>query len=91
MKKRKSFSKQVWVYAEDVYRFVPQTVWDKYSVIFPYVWTASAFKGAFGETYYIPNAKRHLDNNFSWLNVMANENLKFRKGIRGLVLTGWQR
>ncbi|XP_071448252.1 hexosaminidase D-like isoform X2 [Hetaerina americana] len=81
----------VWVYAEDVYRFVPPGVWDKYAAIFPRVWAASAFKGAFGETVYVPNAKRHLDNNLRWLDVMARENSKFRGGFRGLVLTGWQR
>ncbi|XP_046387009.1 hexosaminidase D [Ischnura elegans] len=81
----------VWVYAEDVYRFVPPGVWDKYATIFPRVWAASAFKGAFGETVYVPNAKRHLDNNLRWLDVMAREGPKFRGGFRGLVLTGWQR
>ena len=52
---------QVWVYAEDVYRFVPSMIWDKYAAVFPRIWSASAFKGAFGETLYIPNAKRHLE------------------------------
>ncbi|KAG8234758.1 hypothetical protein J437_LFUL006590, partial [Ladona fulva] len=81
----------VWVYAEDVYRFVPPGVWDKYAAIFDRVWAASAFKGAFGETLYVPNAKRHLDNNLRWLDVMSRESTKFKGGFRGLVLTGWQR
>ena len=34
----------VWVYAEDVYRFVPSYTWDRYSQVFHYFWTASAFK-----------------------------------------------
>ena len=34
----------VWVYAEDVYRFVPSYTWDRYSQVFNYFWTASAFK-----------------------------------------------
>lgn len=81
----------VWVYAEDVYRFVPSIVWDKFATVFPRVWTASAFKGAFGETMYIPNIKRHLENNLKWLEVMASEGPKFKEGFQGLVITGWQR
>lgn len=37
----------VWVYAEDIYRFVQPQIWDKYSVVFKTAWAASAFKGAF--------------------------------------------
>lgn len=81
----------VWVYAEDVYRFVPTMVWDKYAAVFSRVWAASAFKGAFGETLYIPNVKRHLENNLRWLEVMSAEASKFRGGFSGIALTGWQR
>uniref|UniRef100_A0A1B6C721 beta-N-acetylhexosaminidase n=1 Tax=Clastoptera arizonana TaxID=38151 RepID=A0A1B6C721_9HEMI len=81
----------VWVYAEDVYRFVPSSVWEKYAVTFPRIWTASAFKGAFGETLYIPNVKRHLENNLRWLQVMATEGPKFSGGFQGIAVTGWQR
>ncbi|KAL0269395.1 UNVERIFIED_CONTAM: hypothetical protein PYX00_007145 [Menopon gallinae] len=81
----------VWVYAEDIYRFVPSMVWEKYAEIFPRVWAASAFKGAFGETIYIPNVKRHLENNLRWLEVMTAESSKFKFGFGGIVLTGWQR
>ncbi|XP_014250389.1 hexosaminidase D-like isoform X2 [Cimex lectularius] len=81
----------VWVYAEDVYRFVSYSVWDKYAAIFPRVWAASAFKGAFGETLYIPNVKRHLENNLRWLDVMSNEGPKFKHGFQGIAITGWQR
>lgn len=38
----------VWVYTEDIYRFVPMQTWDKYATVFPTVWAASAFKGAHG-------------------------------------------
>ncbi|KAJ1525711.1 hypothetical protein ONE63_008922 [Megalurothrips usitatus] len=81
----------VWVYAEDVYRFVPSIVWDKFASVFPRVWTASAFKGAFGETMFIPNIKRHLENNLKWLEVMASEGPKFKEGFQGIAITGWQR
>lgn len=81
----------VWVYAEDIYHFVQPSVWDKYAAVFSTAWTASAFKGAFGETLYIPNAKRHLENNLRWLDVMATQTSAFKQGLVGIVLTGWQR
>ena len=81
----------VWVYAEDIYRFMPPSTWTKFSQIFSHVWAASAFKGAFGEQLTVPNVRRHLDNHMNWLDVMATENAKFSGGFRGLVLTGWQR
>ncbi|XP_076054038.1 hexosaminidase D-like [Oratosquilla oratoria] len=81
----------VWVYAEDVYRFVQPSVWTKFSQVFSHIWAASAFKGAFGEQLTVPNVRRHLDNNLNWLDVMAAEGGKFGSGFRGLVLTGWQR
>lgn len=81
----------VWVYAEDVYRFVQPPVWDKYASVFHTAWAASAFKGAFGETLYIPNARRHLENNLRWLDVMSQQSNGFKNGLSGIVLTGWQR
>ncbi|GFT73860.1 hexosaminidase D [Nephila pilipes] len=79
-----------WTYVEDVYLFLPNSLWEKYSQVFPYIWTASAFKGAFGETLTIPDAKRHLENNKAWLAVMSENNVAFT-GFRGIALTGWQR
>lgn len=38
----------IWVYTEDIYRFVPMQAWDKYATVFTTVWGASAFKGAHG-------------------------------------------
>ncbi|XP_050296211.1 hexosaminidase D-like isoform X2 [Anthonomus grandis grandis] len=81
----------VWVYAEEIYRFVQPPVWDKYAGVFKTAWTASAFKGAFGETVYAPNARRHLENNLRWLDVMSTQSNSFQHGFRGIVLTGWQR
>ena len=81
----------VWVYVEDVYRFIPSHIWDRYSIVFPYIWTASAFKGAYGEALIVPDVNRHLQNNLNWLSVMAVEEQKLKGGFRGLVLTGWQR
>ncbi|GFT14208.1 hexosaminidase D [Nephila pilipes] len=80
----------VWTYVKDVYRFVPYNVWMSYSEVFPFVWAASAFKGAFGETLTVPNVKMHLENNEAWLDVMAEQHKKFGN-FRGIVITGWQR
>ncbi|KAK2717605.1 hexosaminidase D-like [Artemia franciscana] len=81
----------IWVYAEDIYRFVPETEWKKFSDVFSTFWSASAYKGAFGETLILPEVKRHIDNNANWLAVMRSEGTRFKNGVRGLVLTGWQR
>jgi len=81
----------VWIYAEDVYRFMPSFNWDRLSAVFPYVWTASAYKGAHGETLVVPDAKRHMVNQLNWLEVMRQEESKFTGGFKGIVLTGWQR
>ncbi|CAG0896354.1 unnamed protein product, partial [Darwinula stevensoni] len=80
----------VWVYAEDVYKFVPATTWNAYAGAFDRVWGASAFKGAFGETLVLPPLGRHLQNNLKWLEVFRKEAGKFQE-FRGIVLTGWQR
>lgn len=81
----------VWVYAEDIYRFVQPQVWEKYAAVFKTAWTASAFKGAFGETLTVPDARRHLENNLRWLDVMSQQGRLFKHGFNGIVLTGWQR
>lgn len=81
----------IWVYATDIYRFIQPQLWDMYAKVFPTIWTASAFKGAFGESLMIPPLQRHLENNMRWLAVIAKESGRFSKGIRGLALTGWQR
>ncbi|XP_037077956.1 hexosaminidase D-like [Pollicipes pollicipes] len=81
----------VWVYAEDVYRFAGRHVYEAFAEVFPRVWAASAYKGAFGETLVVPPLRRHLDNTLNWLDVMRQEGPKFTDGFRGLVLTGWQR
>lgn len=54
------------------------------------MWSASAFKGAFGETLTVPNIRMHLENNEAWIQVMAEQNNNF-KSIRGIAITGWQR
>nr|XP_022912510.1 hexosaminidase D-like [Onthophagus taurus] len=81
----------VWVYAEDIYHFVAPQIWEKYAIVFKTAWTASAFKGAFGETLYVPEARRHLENNLRWMEVMAQQGKLFKLGFNGIVLTGWQR
>lgn len=81
----------VWVYSEDIYRFIPTQMWHKYAQVFPTVWTASAYKGAHGESLMLPPARRHLENNMQWLAVINGESARFSHGIMGIALTGWQR
>jgi hexosaminidase len=63
----------VWVYAEDIYKFVQSQNWDKYSQVFPTAWVAGAFKGAFGETLMVPPGRRHLENTLRWLAIIQGE------------------
>lgn len=82
----------VWVYVEDVDRFVDSLTWANYGEVFTHIWAASAFKGAFGERLYAVNVQRHVANNLAWLEVMRRETLSSsRLSFRGLVLTGWSR
>lgn len=80
----------VWSYVKDVYRFISYNNWGTYSEAFESIWAASAFKGAFGETLTVPNARMHLENNEGWLEVMSEQHAKFPR-FRGIVITGWQR
>ena len=82
----------VWVYVEDVDRFVDSLTWANYGEVFGHIWAASAYKGAFGERLYAVNVQRHVGNNLAWLEVMRRETLSSSKlYFRGLVLTGWSR
>ncbi len=84
----------VWAYGEDVDRLLGgATVWQRYASVFPSVWAASAFKGAFGEHLQLPDLNRHLRNQVAWLEVMRRETVAARRPdfFRGLVLTGWSR
>merc|ERR1719410_3344083 len=81
----------VWVYAPDVERFAPSYTWDRFEQVFDNIWTASAFKGAHGETLVTPDIKKHLENNLNWLALMEEEEGRTGRRFRGIVLTGWQR
>lgn len=35
--------------------------------------------------------RRHLENNLRWIGLIHAERSRFKQGIQGLVLTGWQR
>ena len=86
----------VWVYVEDIDHFVDGDTWRKYSNLFPHLWAASAFKGAFGERLFIPNVLRHYRNHVSWLNVIKRESFSRTAhgkpiNFRGVAMTGWSR
>uniref|UniRef100_A0A182NCW9 Uncharacterized protein n=1 Tax=Anopheles dirus TaxID=7168 RepID=A0A182NCW9_9DIPT len=81
----------IWVYAEDIYKFVQSATWEKYASVFSTAWAASAFKGAHGEGLLMPPVRRHLENTLRWLAVMQGEGNRFQHGLQGLALTGWQR
>ena len=65
----------VWVYVEDIDRFIYSFTWSTYAGVFQHIWTASAYKGAFGEQLYVVNVARHVYNNLAWLDIMKRETL----------------
>ncbi|QQP50186.1 Hexosaminidase Dlike [Caligus rogercresseyi] len=90
----------VWVYIEDIDRFVDSSTWSAYADVFKYVWAASAYKGAFGERMFMVNIQRHVGNHLSWLEIMGRESSKgdsLDSGsqrpiqFRGIALSGWSR
>ncbi|KFB51952.1 hypothetical protein ZHAS_00020120 [Anopheles sinensis] len=81
----------IWVYTEDIYKFVQSPTWEKYASVFTTAWAASAFKGAHGEGLLMPPVRRHLENTLRWLAVIQGEGNRFTNGLQGLALTGWQR
>jgi len=83
----------VWSYVEDIDRFLDYTTWRMYAELFSGIWTASAFKGAFGEKEYIPDMYRHIQNHITWLQIMEREEKDelYPVKFKGLALTGWSR
>lgn len=79
----------VWVYAEDVPKFVDIYTWRKYVRVFKNIWVAGSFKGAFGERLLVPPLHKHSQNLQSWLEVIGKE--RSFLNFRGIVLTGWSR
>lgn len=65
----------VWVYIEDIDRFIDPVAWSSFGEVFSHVWTAGAYKGAFGERLYLANIQRHVANNNAWTEVMRRETL----------------
>lgn len=81
----------IWDYTVDMYNRITPSLLQIYAGVFPSVWAASAYKGAFGESLNIPPIEKHLENNIRWLAMIQQENAHFVNGFQGLVLTGWQR
>eukprot|EP00094_Tigriopus_californicus_P011003 TCALIF_10614-PA protein Name:"Similar to HEXDC Hexosaminidase D (Homo sapiens)" AED:0.13 eAED:0.13 QI:0/0.4/0.33/0.5/0.4/0.5/6/936/592 len=79
----------VWVYAEEVPKFIDVYTWRKYVRVFKNIWVAGSFKGAFGERLLVPPLRRHSQNLQSWLDVIGKE--RSFLNFRGIVLTGWSR
>lgn len=50
----------IWVYIKDVHRFVPYTTFQQFAELWPAVWAASSFKGAYGETLTVSYSDNYL-------------------------------
>nr|CAD7588568.1 unnamed protein product [Timema genevievae] len=79
----------VWVYADDISRLIPHYVWFMYGKVFPRVWVAGAFKGAYGETAVVPDLRKSYDNHVAWLKVLHST--RAVQQFQAVVLTGWSR
>ena len=80
----------VWNYWENTAGELTADLWQRLAQRFPFVWGATAFKGANGSAMYTANIPHYLHNHQSWQVQMTNNYHRFRQ-FRGLILTGWQR
>lgn len=80
----------VWAYAENLNDYLMPDMWMRFATTFPYIWGASAYKGADGPSRFYSNMPHYIRNHVSWTSQMTREYKNFRE-FRGLILTGWQR
>ncbi|CAJ0939340.1 unnamed protein product, partial [Mesorhabditis belari] len=80
----------VWDYSEGI---VTMNEWSFQTLAdsFPAVWASSAYKGA-----NFPSAKyidiRHYEmNNRAWIEIVKSNKQRFKRGFKGIIITGWQR
>ena len=65
-------------------------LWTKYSVVFPHIWAATAFKGATGSSQHVPIISHHISNHERWLQELSTNGNKVHE-FRGTAFTGWSR
>lgn len=80
----------VWAYAENLNEYLMPDMWNRFAQVFPYIWGASAYKGADGPSRFWSNIPHYLQNHVSWTQQM-NQYYKLFHEFRGIILTGWQR
>lgn len=68
----------VWAYAEDLNSYLMPDMWARFRSVFPYIWGASAFKGADGPTRWWSNVPHYLQNHISWVTQMSREYKAFK-------------
>lgn len=79
----------VWKYVTDVSNFITDDLLQKYAKIFKNMWIASAFKGATGPDQMVTDARYHLANHVSWMDIVSR--WKHEIEFKGIAITGWQR
>ncbi|XP_058796637.1 hexosaminidase D-like [Phymastichus coffea] len=80
----------IWHYNARENFALPPDMWDKYGVVFPHIWAATAFKGATGSCQHIPTIRHHISNHERWLEELSIHVTKIIE-FRGTVFTGWSR
>ncbi|CAG0924188.1 unnamed protein product [Notodromas monacha] len=80
----------IWVYGTRFTDVFPTDLWTTYAKAFSDIWTAGAFKGAFGAAEFAPNVYKHLVNALTWQSVLTGVEPFFSR-LRGQIFTGWSR
>lgn len=79
----------IWDYTALLEEPIRNSIWNKYTSIFPRIWVAGAFKGADGPKSMLPQMETRYKNHKSWM-----EFLRFKASstkIIGFISTGWSR
>ncbi|KFM76323.1 Hexosaminidase D, partial [Stegodyphus mimosarum] len=80
----------VWHYLPTEEFKLKNSLWEKYSKVFPSIWIASAFKGATEMTQLVTPTRYHVANQQAWLKTLQTFGNLFKK-VHGIAVTGWQR
>lgn len=81
----------VWAYMEDVMSWYQPGFFNKLGEVFPYIWAASAYKGASGELTTITSIQHHYLNHITWNKQIFKQTSEKACKFRGITLTGWSR
>ncbi|ULT90006.1 hypothetical protein L3Y34_008415 [Caenorhabditis briggsae] len=80
----------VWDYSENIITlndYIFSTLADN----FPTMWASSAYKGANYPSASASEVRHYETNNRNWIKTKQAQERKFKNGLQGIIITGWQR